>query len=77
VKVCARPFTKLADELGEPRAGNIVSLGALVELTGLLEEETVASTLERLVRSERWLELDRRALVRGREAVISGGTHGN
>ena len=27
----ARPFTEIADELGEPRAGNIVMLGALLQ----------------------------------------------
>jgi len=69
VHFVARPFTKLADELGEPRAGNIVLLGALLEATGLLTEEEVLSALERLVKSERWLEIDRRALLRGREAV--------
>ncbi len=69
VHVVARPFTQLADELGEPRAGNIVLLGALLEATGLLTEEEVLSALERLVKSERWLEIDRRALLRGREAI--------
>jgi Pyruvate/2-oxoacid:ferredoxin oxidoreductase gamma subunit len=70
VQVVARPFTQLADELGEPRAGNIVLLGALLEATGLLSEQEVLSALERLVESERWLEIDRRALLRGREACL-------
>ncbi|HXE74733.1 MAG TPA: 2-oxoacid:acceptor oxidoreductase family protein [Candidatus Xenobia bacterium] len=69
VRVVARPFTRLADELGEPRAANIVLLGALLEATGLLREEEVLSALERLVKSERWLEIDRRALLRGRESA--------
>ena len=66
-----RPFTKLADQLGEPRAGNVVMLGALLEATGALAEEDVLAALERLVKSERWLELDRRALLRGRESYDS------
>jgi len=71
VRFVARPFTQLADELGEPRAGNVVMLGALLEATGLLHEQDVLSALERLVKSERWLELDRRALLRGRESYDS------
>jgi Pyruvate/2-oxoacid:ferredoxin oxidoreductase gamma subunit len=72
VRWVVRPFTELADELGEPRAGNIVLLGALLEATGLLTEEEVVPALARLVKSERWLEIDRRALIRGRETVKTG-----
>ena len=65
----ARPFTELADHLGEPRAGNIVMLGALLESAGILDEQWIESALHRLVKGERWLELDRKALAVGREAV--------
>jgi len=75
VRALARPFTELADELGEPRAGNIVMLGALLEATGLLTEEEVGPALARLVKSKRWLEIDRRALMRGRESVKTGEAH--
>jgi len=75
VRFLVRPFTQLADELGEPRAGNIVMLGALLEATGLLTEEEVAPALARLVKSERWLEIDRRALMRGRETAKTGEAH--
>ncbi len=64
-----RPFTELADRLGEPRAGNIVMLGALLEAAGVLDERWIESALHRLVKGERWLELDRKALALGREAV--------
>jgi len=64
-----RPFTELADRLGEPRAGNIVMLGALLEAAGILDERWIESALHRLVKGERWLELDRKALALGREAV--------
>ncbi len=65
----AIPFTQLADELGEARAGNIVTLGALLELTGMLRQEAVDHALALLVKSSRWLEIDRRALKVGREAA--------
>lgn len=63
------PFTELADTLGEPRVGNIVMLGALLEATGLLCPEAIDRALEIRVKSARWLELDRRALALGREAA--------
>jgi 2-oxoisovalerate ferredoxin oxidoreductase beta subunit len=69
LRFLVRPFAELADKLGEARAGNIVMLGALLHLTGLLREDQVLATLERLVKSKRWLEIDRRALLRGRETA--------
>ncbi len=61
-----KPFTQLADALGEARAANIVMLGALLEATGILEPGPVDEALHRIVKSERWLQLDRRALELGR-----------
>ncbi len=69
VKTIARPFSEMADALGEARAANIVMLGALVEATQLLPLDRVDSALQRLIKSSRWLELDRKALACGREAA--------
>lgn len=69
VNVLCIPFTELADTLGEPRVGNIVMLGALLEAAGLLPAGAVDHALEVRVKSARWLELDRRALALGREAA--------
>jgi Pyruvate/2-oxoacid:ferredoxin oxidoreductase gamma subunit len=69
VHVMCVPFTELADTLGEPRAGNIVMLGALLEASGILSREAIDRALEIHVRSARWLELDRRALELGRDAA--------
>jgi Pyruvate/2-oxoacid:ferredoxin oxidoreductase gamma subunit len=66
------PFTEIADQVGDARAGNIVMLGALLERAGILHESWIDQALKRLVKTERWLELDRKALVRGREAVREG-----
>jgi 2-oxoisovalerate ferredoxin oxidoreductase beta subunit len=63
------PFTKIADDLGEARAGNIVMLGALLEVTNMLNGEAVDAALLAHVKSARWLEIDRRALQAGREAA--------
>ncbi len=75
VHFVVRPFTQLADELGEPRAANLVMLGALLEATGVLKETEVLTALQRVVKSEHWLEIDRRALLRGRESVKNEAAH--
>jgi 2-oxoisovalerate ferredoxin oxidoreductase beta subunit len=69
VTLLALPFARLADELGDAKAGNLAMLGALLELTGMLAAETVDGALRRLVKTQRWLDLDRRALAAGREAA--------
>lgn len=68
LRIQVLPLTRLADELGEAKAGNIVALGALLQETNALPVKAVDGALCRLVKTERWLELDRRALERGREA---------
>jgi hypothetical protein len=45
----------------------MVMLGALLEITAVLPEASIDAALRRLVRHPRWVELDERALVRGRE----------
>jgi Pyruvate/2-oxoacid:ferredoxin oxidoreductase gamma subunit len=73
VRTVALPFTELGDELGSSKVGNIVMLGALLEATGLLEAEPVAAALRKLVKSDKWFELDLIALERGREEVRKPG----
>jgi 2-oxoisovalerate ferredoxin oxidoreductase beta subunit len=66
--VVALPFTEMADELGDSRAANIMILGAVTEATGILSNEQVDASLVRHVKSQKWLDLDRQALERGRKA---------
>ncbi len=67
VMVLAAPFTRLADELGDKRAANMIMLGALLEIAGVLPQASIDAALRRLVKNPRWVELDERALGRGRE----------
>ncbi len=67
VHVLAAPFTQLADELGDKRAANMVMLGALVEIAEVLPRASIGDALRRLVKNPRWVEVDERALERGRE----------
>jgi 2-oxoisovalerate ferredoxin oxidoreductase beta subunit len=67
VRALAFPFTQIADKLGEPRVANMVILGALLEITGVLPQASVDAALHRLVKRSNWLDIDGRALARGRE----------
>jgi len=67
VHVLALPFTRVADELGDSRACNMVMLGALLEITNALPQASIDAALRRLVKHQKWVELDERALARGRE----------
>ena len=67
VHALAVPFTQIADELGDPRIMNMVMLGALIEIAGGVPQASVDAALRKLVKSQRWFELDERALARGRE----------
>jgi 2-oxoisovalerate ferredoxin oxidoreductase beta subunit len=69
VRMVPLPFTELADGLGSSKIANMVMLGALLESTGVLEQERVIGALRKLVKSAKWFELDLAALARGREEV--------
>jgi Pyruvate/2-oxoacid:ferredoxin oxidoreductase gamma subunit len=64
---------EIADRIGSPKAGNMIMLGAFLETSGGLPEEFVDGALRRLVKSERWVEVDRAALARGREIAREAG----
>jgi 2-oxoisovalerate ferredoxin oxidoreductase beta subunit len=69
VHVLALPFTHIADELGDARAQNMIMMGALLECTGVLTQESVDEGLRHLVKSAKWLELDDRAIALGRQLL--------
>jgi 2-oxoisovalerate ferredoxin oxidoreductase beta subunit len=69
VNVLALPFLEAANVLGDPRACNMVMLGALLESANVLPQKSVEAALRRLLKSSRWVELDLRAIARGRELM--------
>jgi 2-oxoisovalerate ferredoxin oxidoreductase beta subunit len=69
VHAFARNFTQVADELGDPRATNMVMLGAMLRATNLMPLPIIVAALARLVKNQRMVELDQRALVRGGELM--------
>ena len=62
------PGTKLAEELGSARAANVVMLGALSALLDVPPQVWLEVIAERV--PERYAELNRRAFLRGREAIV-------
>jgi 2-oxoisovalerate ferredoxin oxidoreductase beta subunit len=71
----ALPFAALADELGSAKVANIVVLGALLEATGALPVEVVDGAMARVVKGEKWLEIDRRAMSLGIQAMKEVSVH--
>jgi 2-oxoisovalerate ferredoxin oxidoreductase beta subunit len=67
VRVLAQPFTEIADGLGSPRVANMVMLGSVLELAQAVPAASVDEALRRLVHSSKWMEIDKKALARGRE----------
>jgi 2-oxoisovalerate ferredoxin oxidoreductase beta subunit len=67
VHVLALPFTRLADAMGDKRAANMVMLGSVLEMAGVLPHASIDAALRRLIKNPRWVELDERAMARGRE----------
>jgi 2-oxoisovalerate ferredoxin oxidoreductase beta subunit len=67
VNVMALPFTRVADELGDARVSNMVMLGALLEIAGVLPQASIDAALGRLVKNPKWVAMDERALTKGRE----------
>jgi Pyruvate/2-oxoacid:ferredoxin oxidoreductase gamma subunit len=73
VRMVARHFTGLADQIGSSKAANIVILGALLEASGILEEKFVLDALKKKVKSQRWLDIDIAAMEAGRREIREGG----
>jgi 2-oxoisovalerate ferredoxin oxidoreductase beta subunit len=66
VHVLARNFLQIANDLGNPRACNMVMLGALLEIAGVLRKANIEAALRKLVKP-RWMELNERAIKLGGE----------
>jgi 2-oxoisovalerate ferredoxin oxidoreductase beta subunit len=75
INVLALNFTRAANKLGDPRAANMVMLGALLEISGGLPQASIDAALRRLVKSDPWFQLDQRALARGRELYRESRNH--
>ncbi len=68
-RVFVIPASEIADQLGAAKVGNVVMLGALLELTSALSFEAAAKVLRATVKKQELLDVDLRALQAGREAA--------
>ena len=71
VTILGIPATKLADELGNTRIANMVTVGAFLEITGLLEKESVVKAMPSFITRERLISLNEKAVNKGMEFVKS------
>jgi 2-oxoisovalerate ferredoxin oxidoreductase beta subunit len=65
VTIVAFPATKLADELGNTRVANMVTVGAFIELTGLLTKEAVEKAMPQFINRPRLIPLNVQAVEKG------------
>ncbi|MBW1989746.1 MAG: 2-oxoacid:acceptor oxidoreductase family protein [Deltaproteobacteria bacterium] len=69
VKYISVPLTEIAERIGNVKAGNMVAVGALVELTGVVGPETVKHDLTEMLekKNPKLLEQNLAAMDRGAE----------
>lgn len=71
-KIVCVPASEIADGLGTAKVANIVMLGALIEETGCVPEDTVNAVIEAYLKNARLLDANRRAVAAGKEYVKNG-----
>lgn len=67
IRVLYIPASDIATELGNARMANIVLLGALIQVTGIVSAATVGQELDTHLseRQRKWLEPNKKALQQG------------
>ncbi|MCK4641391.1 MAG: 2-oxoacid:acceptor oxidoreductase family protein, partial [Candidatus Marinimicrobia bacterium] len=69
VDIIAIPATKMADELGNTKAANMVIVGALIEYKNLMSQEVVLESLGDVLKRKNLVELNQKAIIRGTEFI--------
>lgn len=65
VEVLGIPATKMADELGNTRAANMIILGAYIEYSGVLTKQTVLEALPSFIKRKNLVPLNEKAIEVG------------
>lgn len=63
------PATKIADEVGQTKATNVVLIGAFLEYTKLISFESALSAMKNIVTKKEFWETNEKALKKGMEYV--------
>jgi len=69
VDVIPIPATKLADELGNTKAANMVIVGALIAVKDIMSQQVVLDSLGDVLKRKNLVELNRKAILRGAEYI--------
>ena len=67
VEVMPLPATKMADELGNTRTANMITLAAYAAYTGLFSKETLYETLNTAIKHKKFIDINRKAVDLGYE----------
>jgi len=59
------PATEIADELGNTKAANMVMVGAIIAKTHLLDKEATLNEMHQLIKKEKYVDLNKRAVQAG------------
>jgi 2-oxoisovalerate ferredoxin oxidoreductase beta subunit len=62
--------TEIAEKIGSSKVTNMVMIGGLIARTSLLSKESVFAAIDALVKNEKLIELNRRAIEAGMNAVL-------
>jgi Pyruvate/2-oxoacid:ferredoxin oxidoreductase gamma subunit len=63
------PASEIADKIGSAKVTNVVMLGAILEATECLPFDTAEQVLNSTVKRKEFMEMNRKALLAGREFI--------
>ncbi len=69
VNIIAIPATKLADELGNTKAANMIIVGALIEYKDIMSQQLVLESLGDVLKRKNLVELNQKAILLGAEFI--------
>jgi len=67
VEVMPLPATKMADELGNTRTANMITLAAYAAYSGIFSKETLYETLNTAIKHKKFIEINQKAIDIGYE----------
>ncbi|MBU0713148.1 2-oxoacid:acceptor oxidoreductase family protein [bacterium] len=69
VDIIPIPATKLADELGNTKAANMVIVGALITVKEIMSQQIILDSLGDVLKRKNLVELNQKAILRGAEYI--------
>ncbi len=69
VTIIPIPATKMADELGNTKAANMIIVGALVKHLGIMSQEVILDSLGYVFKREKLIPLNQKAILKGAKFI--------